>query len=110
MTEAPSIYIIKELIQRGATIRAYDPKATFEAQNCYLKGLPVEYCSSKYDAIKEADALILLTEWREFQLPDFFEIKKSLRAPVIFDGRNQYGKLGLEEKGFEYYQIGVKHE
>mgnify|MGYP002623278640 CR=1 FL=1 len=109
MREAPAIYVIKTLLEHGAKIKAYDPKATFEAQNCYLKDLDVEYCSSKYDAIKDCNALILLTEWREFQLPDFFEIKKNLKMPIIFDGRNQYGKLNLPEKGFDYYQIGVKH-
>lgn len=107
MREAPAIYIIKELIKRGAKIKAYDPKATHEAQVCYLKGLDVEYVESKYDALKGADAMVLLTEWKEFRVPDFEEIAKLLKEKVIFDGRNQYNSFNLSQKGFEYIQIGV---
>ena len=57
----------------------------------------------------DADALILLTEWKEFRSPDFGELKEKMKSPIIFDGRNQYGVFNLEEKGFEYYQIGVKN-
>jgi len=62
--------------------------------------------SSKYDALKNADAMILLTEWKEFRSPDFEEIKTLLKSPIIFDGRNQYNVFNIEEKGFEYFQIG----
>ncbi len=111
MREAPSIYIIKELTNRGATIKAYDPKAIEEAKHFYLKDVKnINYCNSKYDTLKEADALLLLTEWKEFRSPDFEEIKLQLKTPVIFDGRNQYSNLNLPEKGFEYYQIGKKNE
>lgn len=110
MREAPSITIIKELLSKGAKVRAYDPKALGEATNCYLRGYPVEYGFDKYQVINGADALLLLTEWKEFQLPDFFDIKQRLAKPIIFDGRNQYSECELEKKGFEYYQIGVKHE
>jgi UDPglucose 6-dehydrogenase len=107
MREAPSIYIIKELVKRGAKIQAYDPKAIEEAQECYLNEVEnIEYCTSKYDVLKNATALILLTEWKEFRSPDFEEIKSQLKASVIFDGRNQYNAFDLEGKGFEYYQIG----
>jgi len=107
MREAPAIYIIRELVKRGAKIQAYDPKAMHEAQHCYLKGIPnICYCNSKYEALDKADALILLTEWKEFRSPDFEEIKKLLKQPVIFDGRNQYNAFKLDENGFEYYQIG----
>jgi UDPglucose 6-dehydrogenase len=107
MREAPSIYIIKELVKRGAKIQAYDPKAIAEAQECYLNEVEnIEYCTSKYDVLKNATALILLTEWKEFRSPDFEEIKSQLKASVIFDGRNQYNAFDLEGKGFEYYQIG----
>ncbi len=107
MREAPSIYIIKELVKRGAKIQAYDPKAIEEAKECYLNEVEnIEYCTSKYDVLKNATALILLTEWKEFRSPDFEEIKSQLKAPVIFDGRNQYNAFDLEGKGFEYYQIG----
>ncbi|MDO4228192.1 MAG: UDP-glucose/GDP-mannose dehydrogenase family protein [Capnocytophaga sp.] len=106
MREAPAIYVIKELIRHGAKIRAYDPKAIHEAQNFYLKGLNITYLDSKYEALKGADAMILLTEWKEFRSPDFDEIAKLLKEKVIFDGRNQYNSFDLPEQGFEYFQIG----
>ena len=108
MRKSPSIYIIKELVERGAKIRAYDPKAIDEAKNIYLKGVEnVIYCKSKYEVLENADALILLTEWKEFRSPDFEEIKSKLNFSVIFDGRNQYNAFNLEED-FEYYQVGKK--
>ncbi|NIJ44304.1 UDPglucose 6-dehydrogenase [Wenyingzhuangia heitensis] len=107
MREAPSIYVIKELVKRGAKVKAYDPKAMHEAQEFYLKGVEsLEYVSSKYKALENADAMILLTEWKEFRSPDFMEIKSLLKQPVLFDGRNQYGVFEIEKEGFEYYQIG----
>ena len=107
MREAPAIYTIKELVKRGAKVKAYDPKAIEEAKAFYLKGVKnVTYYTSKYEVLQDADALILLTEWKEFRSPDFVEIKEQLKHPVIFDGRNQYNAFNLEEKGFEYYQIG----
>ena len=107
MREAPAIYVVNELVKRGAKIQAYDPKAMQEAQECYLKGVKnVAYVNAKYDVLKGASALILLTEWKEFRSPDFREIKTQLKHPVIFDGRNQYSTFSLEENGFEYYQIG----
>ena len=109
MREAPAIYIIKELVKRGATIKAYDPKAVEEAQHFYLKDVPnISYAGSKYDTLKDADAMILLTEWKEFRSPDFEELKVQLKQPIIFDGRNQYSDLQMEETGFTYYQIGKK--
>ena len=107
MREAPAIYIIKELVKRGAKIQAYDPKAVHEAKVCYLKDVEVTYVESKYDALKGTDALLLLTEWKEFRVPDFEEIGKLLKEKVIFDGRNQYNAFDLPNKGFEYIQIGV---
>lgn len=107
MREAPSIYIINRLIALGAKIQAYDPKAIDEAKEFYLKDISeVSYAASKYDALKNADALLLLTEWKEFRSPDFMEIKNNLKSPVIFDGRNQYDTERLQKMGFEYYQIG----
>ncbi len=107
MREAPAIYIIKELVSRGAKVLAYDPKAIAEAQEFYLKGVQnITYVHSKYQALENADAMILLTEWKEFRSPDFGEISKLLKSPVIFDGRNQYIAYDIEEKGFEYYRIG----
>jgi len=107
MREAPAIYVVKELTQRGAKVKAYDPKAVEEAKECYLKGVEgIAYYNSKFEVLKEANALILLTEWKEFRSPDFEEIKNQLNSPIIFDGRNQYNAFHLEQKGFEYYQIG----
>jgi UDPglucose 6-dehydrogenase len=109
MREAPAIYIIKELIKRGAKIQAYDPKAMEEAKHFYLKDLlEVTYCNSKYETLKNADAMILLTEWKEFRSPDFEELKIQLNTPIIFDGRNQYNDVLMKERGIEYYQIGKK--
>jgi len=107
MREAPAIYIIKELVKRGAKIKAYDPKAMEEAAHFYLKDIEnVSYVTSKYKALENADAMVLLTEWKEFRSPDFEEIKNLLEFPVIFDGRNQYNIFNLADKGIEYYQIG----
>jgi UDPglucose 6-dehydrogenase len=109
MRESPALYLVKELTKRGAKIIAYDPKAMEEAKTYYLKDVAnVAYTESKYEALKNANAMILLTEWREFRSPDFEEIKSLLTAPIIFDGRNQYNVFNLPEKGFEYYQIGKK--
>ena len=109
MREAPAIYIIKELVNRGAQIKAYDPKAVNEAKTHYLKGIKnIMYMTSKYDVLEGSDALILLTEWKEFRSPEFEVIKTKLKKPIIFDGRNQYYTHKLDQKGFEYYQIGKK--
>ena len=109
MREAPAIYVIKELVKRGAHIKAYDPKAIPEAKDQYLKDVKnISYVDSKYDALKESDALVLLTEWKEFRSPDFSRIKLLLKNPIIFDGRNQYNTNDLKEIGIKYYQIGKK--
>ena len=107
MREAPAIYIIKKLIAQGARKKAYDPKATHEAKTFYLKDYDIEYVESKYETLKGANALLLLTEWKEFRSPDFEEIGKLLKDKVIFDGRNQYNAFNLPSMGFEYIQIGV---
>ncbi len=109
MREAPAIYIINELTKRGAKIKAYDPKAINEAKHHYLRdNKNVSYFENKYDVLDGSDALILLTEWKEFRSPDFDLLKQKLKNSVIFDGRNQYNSFNLIEKGFEYYQIGKK--
>lgn len=109
MRESPAITIINSLTAAGAKIVAYDPKAEREAKECYLKdNKNVIYVDSKYEALSGADALILITEWKEFRSPDFYEIRRLLKEPVIFDGRNQYDAKRVKEYGIEYYQIGVK--
>ena len=108
MRMSAAITIINELTERGAKVRAYDPKAENEAKLCYLKdNAHVDYCESKYTTLVDADAMILVTEWKEFKQPDFEEMKHRLKTPIIFDGRNQYDQFQLEDMGFEYYQIGV---
>lgn len=108
MREASSITIITELTRKNAKIKAYDPKARHEAENFYLKdNESVNYVDIKYDALDDCDAVILVTEWHEFKSPDFSEMKKRLKNPIIFDGRNQYDKESLHAHGFEYFQIGV---
>jgi UDPglucose 6-dehydrogenase len=109
MREAPAIYIIKDLVKRGAKIQAFDPKAMEEAQHFYLKDTPnVKYTSNKYEALENAHAMILLTEWKTFRAPDFDAIKTALKDPIVFDGRNQYSDIEMQKRGFEYYQIGKK--
>ncbi len=109
MREAPAIYTIQELVKRGASIKAYDPKAMDEARHFYLKDVPnITYYNSKYETLTDADAMILLTEWKEFRSPDFDELQKQLKQPIIFDGRNQFNDKRMEKLGFEYFQIGKK--
>jgi UDPglucose 6-dehydrogenase len=109
MREASAITIINDLTAAGAKIKAYDPKAMEEAKKCYLKdNASVEYVERKYEALKDADALILITEWKEFRSPDFDEIRSCLKQPVIFDGTNIYGAKTANKYGFDYYQIGAK--
>lgn len=109
MRESAAITVITELTKAGAVIRAYDPKAMEEAQKCYLKDNDkIVYCKNKYEALEGADALVLVTEWKEFRSPDFYEIKKLLKTPVIFDGRNQYSAKHVKKYGLDYYQIGVR--
>ena len=109
MRQSPAITIIGGLAEAGAVVSAYDPEAVAEAKSRYLKDVEgIEYCASKYDTLKNSDALILVTEWKEFRSPDFYEIKQRLRTPLIFDGRNQYDAGALDELGIEYHQIGVR--
>lgn len=110
MREAPAKVLLEELLGAGARVKAYDPVAMPAAQ----RELPAEWFSSgqlelvsqQYDALSGADALILVTEWKPFRHPDFDRIKKLLKQPVIFDGRNQYDPIHLRAAGFEYTGIG----
>ncbi len=107
MREAPSVVIINELIKLGAKIKAYDPQAMDVARKYYFKNNPhVEFCDNKYQAVEDASAIILVTEWKEFRSPDFDEIGNLIKNKTIFDGRNQYHKEYLKNKGYEYYPIG----
>ena len=104
MREAPAITIINALLERGAKIQAYDPKA-FDCAKFYF-GDKITYSKSAYDALSNADCMLLLTEWNEFRRPDFDKIKELLKNPIIFDGRNQYNAERLKQRGFEYYCVG----
>ncbi len=101
---APSITIIKALLEKGAKIKAYDPKAMETAKDYF--GDSIEYCKNSYDATINADGLIVLTEWNVFRRPDFETIKRNLNEAVIFDGRNQYEPNKINKLGFSYYSIG----
>ncbi|TVL76065.1 UDP-glucose 6-dehydrogenase [Brachyspira hyodysenteriae] len=105
MREAPAITIINMLLDAGAKIRAYDPKAFDNAKSIF--GDKIYYAENSYDALKDADALILVTEWNEFRRPSFDKIKELLKEPVIFDGRNQYDKKRMAERGIKYFSLGV---
>ncbi|MDR1960828.1 MAG: UDP-glucose/GDP-mannose dehydrogenase family protein [Gracilibacteraceae bacterium] len=108
MREAASLTVIGDLTAAGAHVEAYDPKAMGAARESGLKGNDrVSYAGSKYEAVRGADALVLVTEWKEFRSPDFYEMKEHMKHPVIFDGRNQYDAAQMEKHGFEYYQIGA---
>lgn len=104
MREAPSVVIIKKLLENGATVSAYDP-AAIETSKFYLKDT-IEYAESEYGALKNAEALLIMTEWNEFRNPDFDFIKKTLINPIIFDGRNIFSPEKMQELGFVYYSIG----
>lgn len=104
LREAPSVTIINELLKLGAKIQAFDPKA-MEVAKMYLDD-KIEYAKNAYEALENAEALLLLTEWNEFRRPDFERMKNLMKTPLIFDGRNQYETKRLVEKGFEYICIG----
>jgi UDPglucose 6-dehydrogenase len=107
MREAPSITVIEALLREGARVQAFDPKAMGEARKYF--GDRVRYAASNYEAAQDADALIIVTEWNEFRRPNFERLKRLLKTPVIFDGRNLYDPAELKELGFTYYSIGRSH-
>ena len=106
MREAPSLEIIEKLIEQGASIKAYDPVAMAVAKK--ILGSSIEFVKDPYEALVDADGLILITEWPEFRMPNFKVIGKLLNQKVIFDGRNIYEPAELRELGFVYYGIGRK--
>lgn len=105
MRESPAITIINMLLDKGAKIKAYDPKAMETAKIIF--GDKIVYSSNSYDALDNADALILITEWNEFKRPSFDKIKSKLKEPIIFDGRNQYDKKRMMDRGIKYISLGV---
>ncbi len=104
MREAPSLVLIEKIKAAGGTVVAYDPVAMPETK--HLIGDAIHYVDEHYHALDNADALLLVTEWSEFKLPDFDEVSKRLKNKLIFDGRNIYDKAEMAELGYEYYCIG----
>jgi UDPglucose 6-dehydrogenase len=105
MREAPSLVLIKKFLEAGAKIKAYDPVAMHESKR--ILGDTIEYAEDQYDALIDADCLLLITEWPEFKFPNFNIIRKLLKTPVVFDGRNIYEYPEMKRKGFIYYCIGI---
>lgn len=112
MREAPSRAIIKEILREGGSVKAYDPIATEEAKRVLVLDLTddelknVTFCDTAAEAATDADALMIVTEWKEFKTPDFDKLKQLLKEPVIFDGRNLFDPLVVAEHGFVYRAIG----
>jgi len=106
MREASSLVVIDDLLAAGATLTAYDPVAMDATRRIYAQEKGLSYAQSQSCALSGADALIIVTEWKEFRSPDFDAIKKALKTPTIFDGRNLYDPKLVREMGFEYLAIG----
>jgi len=108
MREAPSLVIIEKILQAGARVKAYDPVAMKETQ--HILGEQITYCKDPNDALIDADALLIATEWPEFRSPNFSVMGKLLKSKVVFDGRNIYDLEEMNELGFTYYCIGVNRK
>jgi len=106
MREAPSRVLVEALWKAGANVRAFDPAATKEARRIWGERSDLTLTSRAREALDGADALVIVTEWKEFRSPDFDHLKKTLKAPVIFDGRNLYDPVAMKKQGFRYYAIG----
>jgi UDPglucose 6-dehydrogenase len=106
MREAPSRVLIADLLARGATIQAFDPVALHEAQRLFGHEPRIRYAATPMAALDGADALAIVTEWKEFRSPDFAAIKACLKTPVIFDGRNLYDPAQMLATGLEYFSVG----
>jgi UDPglucose 6-dehydrogenase len=104
MREAPSIPLVEAMLSAGMTVQAFDPEAIPVAKRVF--GARLTYAGSSYDAVKGADALVIVTEWNEFRLPDFSRIRSLMRSPVVFDGRNLFAPAMMKQNGFTYYSIG----
>ena len=102
--EAPALVLIDRLLSLGAKLRVFDPEAMDNARTVY--GRQLTYCEHPYDAIQDADALAILTEWKQFVNPDFEEVQRLMRQPVVFDGRNLYSPEHMQKAGFVYHSIG----
>jgi UDPglucose 6-dehydrogenase len=106
MREAPSLVLIDDLTKRGAKIVAFDPVAISEAKRMLGSNVNVSFADSPMSALKDCDALLIVTEWKTFRAPDFAAMKVQLKSPIVFDGRNLYEPAAMRELGFSYYPIG----
>ncbi len=106
LREAPSRVIISQLLERGASVVAYDPVAMDEARRVFGDADRLEFSASAHEALDGADALVIVTEWKAFRAPDFARMRESLRQPLIFDGRNLFDPVLMREAGFDYFPIG----
>jgi UDPglucose 6-dehydrogenase len=106
MREAPSRVLIEELLENGATVSVYDPIAISAAKVAFADLKGVSYADSPLAALEGADALAVVTEWKEFRSPDFQEIRSRLKTPAVFDGRNLYDPQDMKRAGLEYYPVG----
>jgi len=106
MREAPSRYLVADLLADGASVVAYDPVAIEEAQRAFGNQPGLSYADTPMAALDGADALVIVTEWKEFRSPDFVAVKQAMACPVIFDGRNLYEPNLVREQGFEYFPVG----
>jgi len=104
MREAPAIVLIERLLAAGAKVQAFDPAAMPVARRLF--GSSITYAPRSYAALAGADALAVVTEWNEFREPDFGKMRKLMKSPVIFDGRNIYSRELMRANGFTYYSIG----
>jgi UDPglucose 6-dehydrogenase len=104
MREAPSITLIEALLEAGAVVQAYDPEAMKTAKKAF--GGRVTLAATNYDALRGADCLMIVTEWNEFRRPDFARMRRLMRAPIVFDGRNLFTPSHMSQHGFTYYSIG----
>jgi UDPglucose 6-dehydrogenase len=104
--EAPAFYMIDALIAKGATVTAFDPEAMINSKE--VLGNKINFASGEYDALKDADALIIATEWNEFRTPDFEKVNSLLKNKVIFDGRNLFDLPQMEQLGYHYESVGRK--
>jgi UDPglucose 6-dehydrogenase len=104
--EAPGFYMIDALIAKGATVTALDPEAMINSKE--VLGNKINFASGEYDALKDADALIIATEWNEFRTPDFEKVNSLLKNKVIFDGRNLFDLPQMEQLGYRYESVGRK--
>jgi UDPglucose 6-dehydrogenase len=104
MRESPALTLIDDLLAAGATVVAHDPAAIPEARRRF--GKKIQFADSSYEALRDADALVVMTDWNEYRHPDFERMRSLMRRPLLVDGRNLYTPAKMQQIGFEYYSIG----